>query len=127
MTNLKTHAPVHKKKAKGHEKHKNVLKPMHLCTKTKRNLKTHVKYNVFAMTNLKTHVKYNVLAMRNLKTHVKYNVSAMTKLKTHVNSNKKQARAFNKKQKLLKTHANNIKNKGRPFDVMHFRCPVHGF
>ena len=42
MANLKTHAPVNKKQAKEHEKHKNVLKPMHLCTKTKRNLKTHV-------------------------------------------------------------------------------------
>ena len=69
MTNLKTHAPVHKKQAKRKEQHKNVLKPMHLCTETQRNLKTHVKYNVFAMTNLKTHVKYNVFAMTNLKTH----------------------------------------------------------
>ena len=36
MTNLKTHAPVHKKRAKGHGKQQNVLKPMRLCTKTKR-------------------------------------------------------------------------------------------
>ena len=36
MTNLKTHAPVHKKRSKEHEKYKNVLKPMRLCTKTKR-------------------------------------------------------------------------------------------
>ena len=35
MTNLKTHAPVHKNEAKEHGKHKNVLKPMRLCTKTK--------------------------------------------------------------------------------------------
>ena len=56
MTNLKTHAPVNKKLSKGNKKHKNMLKPMYLCTKTKRNLKTHVKYNVLAMTSLKTHV-----------------------------------------------------------------------
>ena len=73
MTNLKTHAPAHKKRSKEHAKHKNVLKPMHLCTKTKQNLKTHIKYNVFAMTNLKTHVKYNVFAMTNLKTHAPVN------------------------------------------------------
>ena len=36
MTNLKTHAPVDKKQAKEHGKQQNVLKPMHLCTKTKR-------------------------------------------------------------------------------------------
>ena len=36
MTNLKTHAPVFKKQSKGHEKHPQVLKPMRLCTKTKR-------------------------------------------------------------------------------------------
>ena len=36
MTNLKTHAPVHKKQAKEHGKQQNVLKPMRLCTKTKR-------------------------------------------------------------------------------------------
>ena len=36
MTNLKTHAPVFKKRSKEHGKHNNVLKPMRLCTKTKR-------------------------------------------------------------------------------------------
>ena len=36
MTNLKTHAPVHKKQSKEHEKQQNVLKPMRLCTTTKR-------------------------------------------------------------------------------------------
>ena len=36
MTNLKTHAPVHKKQSNGHDKHQKILKPMRLCTKTKR-------------------------------------------------------------------------------------------
>ena len=36
LTNLKTHAPVFKKRSKEHGKHNNVLKPMRLCTKTKR-------------------------------------------------------------------------------------------
>ena len=69
---------------------------MYLCIKTKRNLKTHVKYNVFVMTNLKTHVKYNVLAMTNLKTHVKYIVSAMTNLKTHAPVNQKRPKEHEK-------------------------------
>ena len=102
MTNLKTHAPALKKRAKEHGKHKNVLKPMHLCTKTKRNLKTHIKYNVFAMTNLKTHVRYNVFAMINLKTLIKYNVFAMTNLKTHAPVHKKQAKGHGKQQNVLK-------------------------
>ena len=33
---LKTHANTNKKRSKGHGKQQNVLKPMHLCTKTKR-------------------------------------------------------------------------------------------
>ena len=102
MTNLKTHAPVHKKRAKEHGKQQNELKPMRLCTKTKRNLKTHLKYNVFAMTNLKTHVRYNVFAMINFKTHVKYNVFAMTNLKTRAQETSKRAR---KTAKCVKTHA----------------------
>ena len=61
---------------------------MYLCTKTKRNLKTHIKYNVLAMTSLKTHVKYNVFAMTNLKTHAP--------------GNKKQAKEHGKQQKVLK-------------------------
>ena len=73
------------------------------------NLKTHVKYNVLAMTNLKTHApvckiqgfvgpslknhcKCNVFAMINLKTHVKYNVFAMTNLKTHAPVHKKHSK-----------------------------------
>ena len=36
MTNLKTHAPVDKNQPKEHGKQQNVLKPMRLCTKTKR-------------------------------------------------------------------------------------------
>ena len=36
MTNLKTHANTNKKRTKEHGKQQNVLKPMHLCTKTKR-------------------------------------------------------------------------------------------
>ena len=75
---------------------------MHLCTKTKRNLKTHIKYNVLAMTSLKTHVKYNVFAMTNLKTHVKHNVFAMTNLKTHANTNKKRAKGHGKQKNVLK-------------------------
>ena len=77
-----------KKQAKEHKQNKNVLKPMHLCTKTKRNLKTHVKYKVLAMPNLKTHVKYNVFAMRNLKTHAPVD--------------KKQAKEHGKQQNVLK-------------------------
>ena len=75
---------------------------MYLCTKTKRNLKTHVKYNVFAMTNLKTHVKYNAFAITNLKTHVKYNVFAMRNLKTHAPVDNKQAKGHRKQQNVLK-------------------------
>ena len=41
MTNLKTHAPVHKKEAKKHEKHKKVLKPMRLCTKLSERAPAH--------------------------------------------------------------------------------------
>ena len=77
---------------------------MHLCTKTKQNLKTHVKYNVLAMTSLKTHVKYNVFAMTNLKTHVKHNVFAMRNLKTHAPVDNKQAKGHRKQhtQNVLK-------------------------
>ena len=75
---------------------------MHLCTKTKRNLKTHIKYNVLAMTSLKTHVKYNVFAMTNLKTHVKHNVFAMRNLKTHAPVDNKQAKGHRKQQNVLK-------------------------
>ena len=105
---------------------------MHLRTKTKRNLKTHIKYNVLAMTSLKTHVKYNVIAMTNLKTHVKHNVFAMTNLKTHAPGNKKQAKEHGKQQNVLKpmrlctktkqkgarngTHATRILAPGRPSD-----------
>ena len=88
MRNLKTDAPVHKKQTKGHEKHKNVLKPMHLCTKTKRNLKTHIKHNVLAMTSLKTHVKCHVFAMTNIKTHAPVH--------------KKHAKGHGKQQNVLK-------------------------
>ena len=66
------------------------------------NLKTHIKYKVFAMTNLKTHVKYNVFAITNLKIHVKYNVFAMTNLKTHAPVDKKQSKEHGKQQNVLK-------------------------
>ena len=36
LENVKTHAPVRKKLSKEHEKHKKMLKPLRLCTKTKR-------------------------------------------------------------------------------------------
>ena len=75
---------------------------MHLCTKTKRNLKTHIKYNVLAMTSLKTYVKSNAFAMTNLKTHVKHNVFVMTNLKTHAPGNKKQAKEHGKQENVLK-------------------------
>ena len=54
------------------------------------------------MTNLKTHIKYNVFAMRNLKTHVKHNVFAMRNLKTHAPVDKKQAKEHGKQQNVLK-------------------------
>jgi hypothetical protein len=54
------------------------------------------------MTNLKTHIKYNVFAMTNLKTHVKYNVFAMTNLKTHAPAHKKQSKEHGKQQNVLK-------------------------
>ena len=54
------------------------------------------------MTNLKTHIKYNVFAITNLKTHMKYNVFAMTNLKTHAPVDKKQSKKHGKQQNVLK-------------------------
>ena len=54
------------------------------------------------MTSLKTHTKYNVFAITNLKTNIKYNVFAMRNLKTHAPVDKKQSKEHAKHNNLLK-------------------------